>query len=147
MSQTPRRRRMYFRRFWVVQSSKYCRERELNSIFLCTPCGKKNHRKYLWLRWFLPIFACRGGPGSAARCGGGPRGTQKLIRTFVLLARAFHENIFEAKASRKPCENLAKTLRKPGENLAKTWRKPCESIAKTSRKPRPEKEPRTPSLH
>ena len=42
-----------------------------------------------WLRWFFPIFACRGGPGSAARCGGGPRGTQKLIRSFFLLERTF----------------------------------------------------------
>ena len=35
---------------------------------------------------FLPIFACRGGPGSAAPRGGGPRGTQKLI-FFSLPAR------------------------------------------------------------
>ena len=68
-----------------------------------------------WLRWFLPIFACRGGPGSAARCGGGPRGTQKLIKQKFLMrvfcpheplrkyfrsvfsARTDHyENIFEA---------------------------------------------------
>ena len=47
-----------------------------------------------WLRWFLPIFACRGGPGSAARCGGGPRGTQKLI--FFSARTDHYENIFEA---------------------------------------------------
>ena len=38
---------------------------------------------------FFPIVACRGGPGSAARCGGGPRGTQKLIRSSFLLERTF----------------------------------------------------------
>ena len=39
------------------------------------------------------------GPRAA---GGGPSGTQKLI----------NKNLFEAKTSRKPCENLAKTSRK-----------------------------------
>ena len=43
-----------------------------------------------------------------------------------LLARTFHENILDAKTSRKPCENLAKTWRKPHESLAKTSRKPCD---------------------
>ena len=56
----------------------------------------------------LPNFCVPLGPRAA---GGGPSGTQKLI--YFLLARTFHENIFEAKASRKPCENLAKTSRKP----------------------------------
>ena len=59
---------------------------------------------------FLPIFACRGGPGSAARCGGGPRGTQKLI----------------CFCSPEPFTKIF-WKRKPRENLAKTWRKPCEN--------------------
>ena len=87
----------------------------------------------LWLRWFLPIFACRGGPGSAARCGGGPRGTQKLIRIFCFCSPEPFTKIF---LKRKPRENLAKTLRKPCENLAKTLRKLRENLAKASRKPR-----------
>ena len=45
-----------------------------------------------WARWFLPIFACRGGPGSAAPRGGGPRGTQKLI--FVSLPARTITKIF-----------------------------------------------------
>ena len=59
-----------------------------------------------WLRWFLLIFACRGGPGSAARCGGGPRGTQKLIRFFFFCSPEPFTKIFW---KRKPRENLAKT--------------------------------------
>ena len=68
-----------------------------------------------WLRWFLPIFACRGGPGSAARCGGGPRGTQKLIRICFFCSPEPFTKIFW---KRKPRENLAKTSRKPCENPA-----------------------------
>ena len=102
---------------------------------LCNGAGWE--RSYQFLR-------AAGAPVRRRRGRGPPRHAK--IDLF-LLARTFRENIFEAKASRKPCENPAKTLRKPGENLAKTWRKPCESIAKTSRKPRPGNEPRTPSLH
>ena len=83
---------------------------------------------YFW-EPFLPIFACRGGPGSAAPRGGGPRGTQKLI--FFYARTDHYENIFEAFSlpartftkifsKRKPRENLAKTSRKPRENLALT---------------------------
>ena len=44
---------------------------------------------------FVPIFACRGGPGSAAPAvrRGPPRSSQKLINFFSLLERTFHENI------------------------------------------------------
>ena len=68
--------------------------------------------KLFWVT-FLPIFACRGGPGRRRR-GRGPPRHAKI--DFFLLARTFHENIFEAKASRKPCENLAKTSRNPNQN-------------------------------
>ena len=61
---------------------------------------------------FLPIFACRGGPGSAARCGGGPRGTQKLIKIFFCSSEPFTKIFWK----RKPRENLTKTLRKSHEN-------------------------------
>ena len=44
------------------------------------------------------------------RRGRGPPRHAKI--DFFLLARTFHENIFEAKASRKPHENLAKISRK-----------------------------------
>ena len=71
----------------------------------------------LWLRWFLPIFACRGGPGSAARCGRGPRGTQKLIRIFFCSPEPFTKIFWK----RKPRENPAKTSRKPCEN-------PCNNL-------------------
>ena len=70
------------------------------------------YRSYQFLR-------AAGAPvGGAA--GGGPCGTQKLI--FVLLARTFHENIFEAKASRKPCENLAKTSQSYPKSLRENHR-------------------------
>ena len=86
----------------------------------------------LWLRWFLPIFACRGGPGSAARCGGGPRGTQKLIRIcFFCSPEPFTKIFWKRKPREEPRENLPKTFRKPPENLPKTSRKPCENLANT----------------
>ena len=59
---------------------------------------------------FLPIFASRGGPGSAARCGGGPRGTQKLIRFFFSARLNLSRKYFGS-------ESLATTSRKPPENL------------------------------
>ena len=77
---------------------------------------------------FLPIFACRGGPGSAAPRGGGPRGTQKLIIFWFFCSPEPFTKIFW---KRKPRENLAKTLRKPPENLPKTSRKPRENLANT----------------
>ena len=60
---------------------------------------------FQFLRWFLPIFACRGGPGSAAPRGGGPRGTQKLIRKCFCSPEPFTKIFWK----RKPRENLTKT--------------------------------------
>ena len=49
------------------------------------------------------------------RRGRGPPRHAKIDFCF-LLARTFHENIFETKTLRKPRENLAKTSRNPNQN-------------------------------
>ena len=77
----------------------------LSVVNFTTGSGSINYSCSKFLGWFFPIFACRWGPvRRRPRCGGGPSGTQKLI--YFLLARTFHENIFEAKASRKPCVHV-----------------------------------------
>ena len=61
-------------------------------------------------RWFLPIFACRGGPGSAAPRAGAPAARKKII---CFWSREPFTKIF---LKRKPRENLTRTLRKSYEN-------------------------------
>ena len=113
--------RKYFRSGMLLKM-KLCGFEKLNdpvSVAL-----RENFGHHFWPSRFLPIFACCGGPGSAAPRGGGPRGTQKLIKFCFLLARTFHENMLEAKTS----QNLAKTSRKPPGNLPETSRKPREHL-------------------
>ena len=89
-----------------------------NNIILKVPLDRQDHNGP---SRFFPIVACRGGPGSAARCGGGPRGTQQLIKFFGFGSPEPFTKIFW---KRSPRENITKTLRKPHENLPKTLRKP-----------------------
>ena len=64
---------------------------------------------HFWPSRFLPIFACRGGPGSAAPAAGrGPPRHAKIDFRLNLSRKYFGS------------ENLTKTLRKPPENLPKT---------------------------
>ena len=58
----------------------------------------------------LTNFCMPRGPRFGGAAGRGPPRHAKIDQFFFLLAWNFHENILEAKASRKPCENLAKTL-------------------------------------
>ena len=86
---------------------------------------------HFWPSRFLPIFACRGGPGSAAPAAGrGPPRHAKIDFRLNLSRKYFgSENL--TKTLRKPRDNL----RKPRENLPKTSWKPPGNLAKTSRTP------------
>ena len=78
---------------------------------------------------FLPIFACRGGPGSAARCGGGPRGTQKLIKQKFLMRvfcpheplRKYFRSVFSARTDHY--ENIFEAFSLPARTFTKTFSK------------------------
>ena len=94
------------------------------------PLVKKKSPKVPLVAMVLTNFCVPRGPRFGGAVRRGPPLHAKIDTNMFLLAWTFHENIFEAKASRKPGENLAKTLRKPCENLAKTLRKPCEILAK-----------------
>ena len=68
--------------------------------------------KLFWVP-FLRILRAAGAPvRRRPRCGGGPRGTQKLIKFFFCSSEPFTKIFLK----RQPRENLTKTLRKSHEN-------------------------------
>ena len=93
------------------------------SSFVCVATSQINFFAFYGSRWFVPIFACRGGPGLAAPRGGGPRGTQKLF--FFLCPhgplRKYFRSVFSARMDHN--ENIFGAFFLPARTITKIFSK------------------------